>query len=144
MYHDCALWHRVAYAEESARGIVVISPLMNPLEDLLGYQLRRVSQAMLNDLSSSLDEFSLRPTSVSILELIASNPGITQSRIGQVLAIERANMAPIAAKLTKLGFLRRSRADGRSRGLHLTVEGKAAVVRIRKRITGHEEKFWKT
>jgi DNA-binding MarR family transcriptional regulator len=119
------------------------SPVVNPLEDLLGYQLRRASQAMLGDLASALEEFDLRPTSVSILELIASNPGITQSRIGQILAVERANMAPITAKLTKQGFLRRSRADGRSHGLHLTAEGKAAIVKIRKRIADHENKFWR-
>jgi DNA-binding MarR family transcriptional regulator len=119
------------------------SPLTNPLEDLLGYQLRRASQAMLSDLVSALDEFALRPSSVSVLELVASNPGITQSRIGQILAVERANMVPITAKLTKQGFLRRSRADGRSHGLHLTAEGKVAVARIRKRIAAHENKFWR-
>jgi DNA-binding MarR family transcriptional regulator len=119
------------------------SPLSNPLEELLGYQLRRASQAMLSDLVCALDEFGLRPSSVSVLELVACNPGITQSRIGQILAVERANMAPITAKLTKQGFLRRSRADGRSHGLHLTAEGKVAVVRIRKRIAAHENKFWR-
>jgi DNA-binding MarR family transcriptional regulator len=119
------------------------SPLINPLEALLGYQLRRASQAMLADLASALDELALRPTSVSIMELVASNPGITQSRIGQILAVERANMAPITAKLTKRGFLRRSRADGRSHGLHLTTEGKVVMGKIRKRIADHEDKFWK-
>jgi DNA-binding MarR family transcriptional regulator len=117
--------------------------LVNPLEDLLGYQLRRASQAMLGDLVSALDGFALRPTSVSVLLLVASNPGITQSRIGQVLDIERANMVPMTAKLAKQGFITRSQADGRSHGLHVTVEGKATVGKIRKRITSHEEKFWR-
>ena len=75
--------------------------------------------------------------------LVASNPGITQSRIGQILAIERANMAPLTGKLTKRGLLASSRVDGRSHGLHLTAEGKAIVGKIRKRIANHEEKFWK-
>jgi len=119
------------------------APLANPLEDLLGYQLRRASQAMLDDLVSALDAFSLRPTSVSVLLLVASNPGITQSRIGQILAVERANMVPMTAMLTKQGFITRSRADGRSHGLHLTAEGKSAVGKIRKRIAHHEEKFWR-
>ena len=118
------------------------TPLVNPLEDLLGYQLRRASQAMLEDLVSALDAFSLRPTSVSVLLLVASNPGITQSRIGQILAVERANMVPMTAKLTKQGLITRSRADGRSHGLHVTAEGKIAVGKIRKRIANHEEKFW--
>jgi DNA-binding MarR family transcriptional regulator len=123
---------------ESSNSILFI----NPLDGLLGYQLRRASQAMLDDLAAALDTFSLRPTSVSVLLLVASNPGITQSRIGQILAIERANMVPMTAKLTKQGLIMRSRADGRSHGLHLTPEGKTAIVKIRKRIANHEEKFW--
>jgi DNA-binding MarR family transcriptional regulator len=117
--------------------------LINPLEDLLGYQLRRASQAMLGDLASALDDLALSPTRVSVMELIASNPGITQSRIGQILAVERANMAPITAKLKKRGLVRPSRADGRSYGLHLTPVGKALMKTIRKRIANHENKFWK-
>ena len=117
--------------------------LDDPLEGLLGYQLRRASHAMLDDLASVLAEFSIRPTTVSVILLVASNPGITQSRIGQILAIERANMAPMTGKLTKQGLLARSRVDGRSHGLHLTAEGKAIVGKIRKRIANHEEKFWK-
>jgi hypothetical protein len=48
----------------------------------------------------------------------------------------------MTAKLTEQGLLSRSRADGRSHGLHLTEEGKKAVTKIRKRIADHENKFW--
>jgi DNA-binding MarR family transcriptional regulator len=117
--------------------------IVNPLEALLGYQLRRASQAMLNDLVSVLREFALRPATVSVLLLAANNPGITQSRIGQILAIERANMTPLTANLVKRGLLSRSRTDGRSLGLCLTADGKTVVARIRRRIAKHEERFWK-
>lgn len=119
------------------------APLINPLDGLLGYQLRRASQAMLDDLLASLEDVKLRPSSVSVLLLVAANPGITQSRIGQALAIERANMVPMTAKLAKQGLLTRSRTDGRSHGLHLTEEGKRTALKIRKRIAEHENKFWK-
>jgi DNA-binding MarR family transcriptional regulator len=120
-----------------------LAPVDNPLESLLGYQLRRASHAMLDDLVSALHDAGVRPTSASVVLLVASNPGITQSRIGQVLAVERANMTPITANLRKQGLLTRSRADGRSHGLHLTAKGKTAVAKIRKRIASHEERFWK-
>jgi DNA-binding MarR family transcriptional regulator len=119
------------------------APIDDPLDGLLGYQLRRASHAMLDDLASVLDDFSIRPTAVSVILLVASNPGISQSRLGQILAIKRANMAPMAAKLTEQGLLTRSRVDGRSHGLHLTAEGKTVVVKIRKRVANHEERFWK-
>jgi DNA-binding MarR family transcriptional regulator len=80
-----------------------VAPTLNPLEDLLGYQLRRASQAMLEDLVAALNDLDLRPTSVSALLLVGANPGITQSRIGQILAIERANMVPMTANLTRHG-----------------------------------------
>lgn len=115
---------------------------LNPLEDLLGYQLRRASQAMLEDLVAALNDLDLRPTSASVLLLVGANPDITQSRIGQILAIERANMVPMTAKLTRHGLLTRSRTDGRSHGLHLTDAGKRVAVKIRKRIADHESKFW--
>ena len=115
----------------------------NPLEDFLGYQLRRASQAMLDDLVAALSDLKLRPTSASVLLLVEANPGITQSRIGQILAIERANMVPMTANLARHGLLTRSRTDGRSHGLHLTDEGKRVAVKIRKRIADHESKFWR-
>jgi DNA-binding MarR family transcriptional regulator len=129
-------------AKKTSADSAIAAPLTNPLDGLLGYQLRRASQAMLDDLLAALKDLELRPTSVSVLLLIAANPGITQSRIGQALAIERANMVPMTAKLTEQGMLSRSRADGRSHGLHLTEEGKKAVTKIRKRIADHEGKFW--
>jgi DNA-binding MarR family transcriptional regulator len=85
----------------------------------------------------------VRPSTVSVILLVAKNPGISQSRIGQILAIERANMAPMTAKLVKQELLRRSRVDGRSHGLHLTEEGRTMVAKIRKRIENYEEKFWR-
>jgi DNA-binding MarR family transcriptional regulator len=120
-----------------------VAPLVNPLEGLLGYQLRRGSQAMLDDLVSMLKDLHLRPSSASVLLLVAANPGVTQSRIGQLLAIERANMVPMTAKLAQQGMLTRLRADGRSHGLHLTDEGKKVAVKIRKRIADHEAKLWR-
>lgn len=131
-------------SKKSQAGSPGVAPLANPLEGLLGYQLRRASQAMLDDLVTTLEDLEFRPTSASVLLLVAANPGITQSRIGQALAIERANMVPMTAKLMEQGMILRSRADGRSHGLHLTDEGKKVAAKIRKRIADHEDKFWKT
>jgi DNA-binding MarR family transcriptional regulator len=120
-----------------------LAQLMNPLEGYLGYQLRRASHAMLEDLVTVLEDLDVRPTSASVLLLIGSNPGITQSRIGHILAVERANMAPMTAKLTRQGLLTRSRTDGRSHALHLTQQGMRVAFKLRKRFKDHEEKFWR-
>lgn len=101
-----------------------ISPT-NPLSALLGYQLRRASVAMMANLAADLNDISLRPSEASILLLVQANPGITQSMIGSILGINRANMAPLTALLVGRGLIDRTPADGRSHGLHLTKAGTA-------------------
>jgi DNA-binding MarR family transcriptional regulator len=113
----------------------------NPLDNLVGYQLRRASQAMLDDLVDSIADLDLRPPSASVILLVAANPGITQSRIGQTLGIERANMAPMTAKLTRRGLLSRAKTDGRSHGLRLSEEGRRVTGKLRRRIAEHEDRF---
>lgn len=120
-----------------------VASLINPLDSLLGYQLRRASQAILEDLVRTIEDLELRPTTTSIVLLVAANPGVTQSSIGQFLAIERANMVPMTAKLVQQGLLSRAPADGRSHGLHLTEKGKKVAASLRKRIAAHEMPFWK-
>lgn len=113
----------------------------NPLDGLLGYQLRRASTAILADLAHSLADLRLRPTEASVVLLIAANPSITQSEIGRILGIQRANMAPIAAMLTERGVIDRSRADGRSHPLRLSEAGRALSGEIHARIATHEARF---
>lgn len=115
--------------------------IVNPLDELVGYQLRRASVAMLDDLTTALADLDLRPTGASILLLVGANPGITQSAIGRILQIERANMAPQAAMLTKREWVARTASDGRSQGLRLTATGKAMVTKVRARIAAHEQRF---
>ena len=117
------------------------TPFTNPLGGLLGYQLRRASAAMLADLSETLVDLALTVTEVSILLQIEANPDITQSDIGRILAIKRANMAPMTAALQDRGFLDRVAADGRSQALRLTAEGRAICQDIRARIARHEARF---
>lgn len=116
-------------------------PLADPLEDLLGYWLRRASTVMMADLGTSLGQADLRPTEATILVLIRANPGLTQSDIGRMLGIARANMAPLIGGLLKQGFIRKSRVDGRSQALALTEAGMAKVNAAQAIIDAHEARF---
>jgi len=117
------------------------TPFTNPLDGLLGYQLRRASAVMLADLSETLADLDLTVTEVSILLQIDANPDITQSDIGRILAIKRANMAPMTAALQERGFLDRVAADGRSQSLRLTERGRTICNEVRDRISRHEARF---
>jgi hypothetical protein len=85
--------------------------LHNPLEDLIGYQLRRASLAFMDGMMRSLEVCELKPVEASVLLLIEANPGITQSEIGRALGIQRTNIAPWVAGFDRRGLVHRTRLD---------------------------------
>jgi DNA-binding MarR family transcriptional regulator len=116
---------------------------INPLDLLLGYQLRRASLVMLSDLTATIADLALTVTEVSILVVISANPDISQSEIGRMLSIQRANMAPLTAALVQRKLVRRTAASGRTHALRLTNAGTAMVKECHDRIARHEAKFLK-
>jgi DNA-binding MarR family transcriptional regulator len=110
----------------------------DPLLELPGYVLRRASAASLAELNELLAPLGLRHAGAALLLLIDASPGITQSRAGRILDIERANMAPFVARLERRGWLKRKRVDGRSHGLMLTPEGRSALAKARAIVDAHE------
>lgn len=115
--------------------------LADPLENRLGYRLRRISSLMMADLGTALIPARLRPTEATILLLIEANSGCTQSDIGRTLGIARANMAPLMAGLMKEGWVEKSPVDGRSQGLSLTPLGHEKVAEAHSIIRRHEDRF---
>ena len=99
-------------------------PIVDPLKDLPGYALRRASAAIMAKLARRLAALDLRPSEASVLLVIDSNPGVTQSQIGRLLDIARANMAPLTARLAARDLIVREAAGGRSHGLTLSAPGR--------------------
>ena len=112
----------------------------NPLETLLGYRLRRASSSLMADLARDLAAIGFRPAEASVVILIATNPGITQSEIGRILGIQRANMAPLTAGLERRGLLARERVDGRSHGLIVTEDGAEAGRQAEAAMRAHDKR----
>ncbi len=114
----------------------------DPLDNLLGYHLRRLSVVVMTDLTESLAPLELRPAEASILLVIASNPGMTQSAVGRALGILRANMAPLIGALLKRGLIERKAVDGRSQALRLSSVGGAVCRRAQNAVREHEERLF--
>lgn len=114
---------------------------VDPLRQFPGYLLRRISSATMAELSAGLAKLKLRPTEASILIVIEAQPGMTQSEIGRLLSIQRANMTPLAARLEARELLCRWQVDGRSSGLVLTAHGAAAAVKAREIMEGCERRM---
>lgn len=113
----------------------------DPLKSLPGYLLRRAASALSNDLGRRLNSLDLRIADMSVLLLVDANAGITQSELGRILDIQRANMAPMTAKLSERGLIAREAVDGRSQGLALTMAGKALAAQARTIADGFEQEL---
>jgi DNA-binding MarR family transcriptional regulator len=99
--------------------------MRDPLPNFPGYALRRAANATAAELAGRLGELGLRQSDVSVLMLIAANPGVTASAIGRQLGIERANMVPLLKRLE--GLIDRAPIDGKSQGLALTEDGETLL-----------------
>lgn len=90
------------------------------LGDLIGYAIRRAQIGIYKDFDASVT--GLTPPLFAALILIDANPGINQSRLGQVMGINRAAMMALLDRLAALKLVRRvpSPTDKRANVLQLT------------------------
>lgn len=116
----------------------------DPTDNLLGYHIRRVSVVVMAELVKALRPLDLRPTQATVLIEIESNPGITQSDVGKILNIKRANMAPLVAGLIDRGYVEASRRDGRSLALNLTSEGERVTRASLEIVRALDDRFFGT
>jgi DNA-binding MarR family transcriptional regulator len=113
----------------------------NPLDGLLGYQVRRAWMAMSNDLTRALTDLDLTITEMAMLLYVEANPHVTQSEVGRALSIQRANVVPLTSTLCQRDLIRREAMDGRSQALTLSAKGRTVARDARRRVAEHEKRF---
>ena len=114
----------------------------NPLDDHLGYQLRRASSFLMGVLAQRLSLIALTPSEASVIILIAGNDRIIQSEIGRILGIQRANMVPLTASLERRGLIEREHIGGKAFGLTVTANGRRAAEDAQQVMLEHEREFF--
>lgn len=110
---------------------VSTSETINPLDSLIGYQFRLVSNILMAELARNLETLDLKTSEASVLSVIGAHPRVSQSEIGRILSIKRANLAPLTAGLEQRNLIYREELDGRSHGLCLSAKGKALCSKAR-------------
>ena len=95
----------------------------DPLAALPGYALRRAATTQMAQLSVRMGTIGLRVTEASVLLLIGARPGLTSADIGKILDIQRANMAPLLARIEDAGLIVRAPIDRKSQAILLTRAG---------------------
>jgi DNA-binding MarR family transcriptional regulator len=116
--------------------------LCDPLDSMLGYQLRRASLVTLAALGEAFEGLGLRPTEAIMIRFVEANPGCNQAEIGRALGVKRTNLVPVVAGLVEAGLIDRRSADGRTHALYLTDDGARMHQRIAKTALEVESHFF--
>lgn len=113
------------------------------LHDLVGYHLRRASNAFSSDFAVAIEGTGMRQVLFAILSVVSVNPGINQGAAARALGIQRANMVLLINQLVDAGLLDRqtAREDRRAFALMLTPAGTDALRDCTQRIEAHEKRM---
>lgn len=103
-----------------------------PLEDSVGYLLRRAQVVVFQRFFELFSEAEVRPAQYSVLTVIEHNPGLSQTQLADALDIKKTNLVTMIDDLEKRGLARRmpTKHDRRYYALFLTPQGKAFMVRL--------------
>ena len=113
------------------------------LDKSLGYSLRRAQFSTYGAFTEAMEKFDIRPSQFTVLVLIRTNPGLTQSAICTELGIQKTNFVALLDKLEARGLTERRKTGGdrRSSALYLTPEGEVAVVAMQAAHDAMEKKL---
>jgi DNA-binding MarR family transcriptional regulator len=110
------------------------------LDKMVGYVVRRAQLWLVQDFRRALKGLGITPAQFSVLRVIAANPGISQVRVAEALAIERARLVQMIDGLEAGGHVERTRSatDRRSHALRLTEAGAVLVQQAQGPLEAHE------
>ncbi|KFL47584.1 MarR family transcriptional regulator [Sphingobium sp. SA2] len=116
-----------------------LSDLVDPLDTLLSYHLRRTTTAATAALANMLQPLELNVSEATLLLFLGANQGCTQSDIGRALRAQPANLVPLINKLALLGALDKQPGKGRAIALSLSDEGQQLHAKVQQAFARHEE-----
>jgi len=112
------------------------------LEELTGYAVRRAQLSIYEDFSASLGVAGITPQRFSSLVIIGANPGISQTRLAEVMGIARSGVVSIIDSFEAAGLVeRQDSGDRRSYNLHLTKEGQRQLKKYKAAVKDHDDRI---
>jgi DNA-binding MarR family transcriptional regulator len=113
------------------------------LPELVGYHLRKAQVAVFQDFARSVGTAEISPGQFAVLMVIERNPGLSQTRLGQTLGIDRSTLVAVIDRLEARGLVARADAprDRRSYALHVSVKGRARLAELTERVRSHERQI---
>ncbi|WP_415234716.1 MarR family winged helix-turn-helix transcriptional regulator [Sneathiella sp.] len=115
---------------------------LGPLETNVGYFMRK---SVLAAQSSFLKESGVKLLTgqYSVMEIIAQNPGRTQSAIAWAAGLDRSSLVPILNQFEKNNLITREpvERDKRAYAVSLTEKGQTELAVLREQVVKMEQKF---
>jgi DNA-binding MarR family transcriptional regulator len=113
------------------------------LEQHLGYALRRAQVAAFEAFQRATAGAGITPPRFTALVILQANPGISQSRLGEVLGTARSGAMLLTDWLEAQGLAERRHRpdDGRAWGLYLTAKGQRLIEQLRRRVRDYDRRF---
>jgi DNA-binding MarR family transcriptional regulator len=114
-----------------------------PLAGRIGFIMRRAQLLIARELNSLLHPTGLNAGQFTVLTLVAHNPGLKQTEIGNALWIKRSNLVTQLHKLERRGLVQRlpSPTDLRSHALHVTPKGRKLLQRVKSLTEKHDRRL---
>lgn len=111
------------------------------LDELVGYAVRRAQLSIYEDFALALAAEDLTPQRFSSLVIIENNPGISQTRLAEVMGIARSGVVSIIDRFEQSGYVERKESgDRRSYNLHLTRAGQKQLKKYKNVVREHDQR----
>lgn len=105
---------------------------LGPLDDYIGFHLRRAQAAQFRAFKRRTAISRLRPGWFALLSIVGENPGVTPVVLSRASGRDKSTITPILRDLVQEKLVRRepNPSDRRSYGLHLTESGRATLAHL--------------
>jgi DNA-binding MarR family transcriptional regulator len=114
------------------------------LDNLIGYAIRRAQLSIYEDFSTALAKENITPQRFAALVIIESNPGVSQTRLSEVMGIARSGVVSIIDAFEKMDLVERlASGDRRSYSLSLTKTGQRQLKKYKNAVENHDNRIAK-
>lgn len=99
------------------------------LVEMPGHLIRRLQQIAYALFVEQARDFDFTPVQYAALVAVANNPGIDQTTLGNIIALDRSTMGDVVGRLEKKDLIRRigGAADRRTKSLSVTAAGRRLI-----------------
>jgi DNA-binding MarR family transcriptional regulator len=115
-----------------------------PMTDELGFHLRRAQVAAFKQFAQTVTaQEGLTPGLYGMVQVIANNPGLTQSALAEAMEVDRSSIVKVVNQLEEKGLIIRAPSpnDKRSYCLTMTPQGRLALARIETAVARQDRAF---